>query len=104
MELQTALNYKGLEDRRVMAISTLGLLVVMPFFCATVIYADQNRGTPEQREACTADAFRLCSSYIPDPNKVEICLRRNKLDLSASCRLVFDQNAARARRPQEGRH
>jgi hypothetical protein len=37
---------------------------------------------PEQRAACAPDAFRLCAGYIPDPTRVEECLRQNKSDLS----------------------
>jgi hypothetical protein len=39
------------------------------------------------------DAFRLCSSFIPDPASVEQCLRQNKSDLSDACRSVFEQSA-----------
>ena len=52
--------------------------------------AQENRGTAEQRAACTPDAFRLCSAYIPDPAGVEACLRLRKSDLSGACRAVFD--------------
>ncbi len=52
--------------------------------------AQENRGTPEQRAACTPDAFRLCSAYIPDASGVEACLRLKKSDLSEACRAVFD--------------
>jgi hypothetical protein len=63
-------------------------------FSATAAFAQDNRGTPEQRAACTPDAFRLCSSYIPDPGSVEQqCLRQNKSNLSEACRLVFDEGA-----------
>ena len=61
-------------------------------FCATTAFAQANRGTPEQRAACTPDAFRLCSSYIPDPTAVEYCLRQNKSGLSNACRSVFEQS------------
>jgi hypothetical protein len=46
---------------------------------------------PEQRAACTSDAFKLCSSNIPDAAKVETCLRQNKSGLSNACRSVFEQ-------------
>jgi hypothetical protein len=59
--------------------------------CATSAFAQENHGTPEQRAACTSDAFRLCSSYIPDATKVEACLRQHKSGLSNACRSVFDQ-------------
>jgi hypothetical protein len=61
--------------------------------CATTASAQENRGTPEQRAACAPDAFRLCSSYILDPIRVEQCLRQSKSDLSDGCRLVFEQGA-----------
>jgi hypothetical protein len=61
------------------------------FLCATSAFAQENRGSPEQRAACTSDAFRLCSSYIPDATKVEYCLRQNKSDLSDACRSVFEK-------------
>ena len=64
--------------------------------CNAVALAQENRGTPEQRAACTPDAFRLCSNYIPDASKVESCLRQRKLDLSDACRSVFEQPAATA--------
>jgi len=61
--------------------------------CATTASAQENRGTPEQRAACVPDAFRLCAGYIPDPTRVEHCLRQNKSDLSDACRSVFEQSA-----------
>lgn len=64
-------------------------------FSATAAVA-QERGTPEQRAACAPDAFRLCSSYIPDPSGVEACLRQQKARLSSPCRALFDQRAAGA--------
>lgn len=59
-------------------------------------FAQEDRGTPEQRAACAPDAFRLCISYIPDPIQVESCLRQRKADLSEACRLVFDHGSSTA--------
>ncbi len=61
--------------------------------CATTASAQENRGTPEQRAACAPDAFRFCVGYIPDPTRVESCLRQNRSDLSDACRAVFEQSA-----------
>jgi hypothetical protein len=61
--------------------------------CAASALAQENTGTSEQRAACTPDAFRLCAGYIPDPTRVEHCLRQNKSDLSDACRSVFEQSA-----------
>ena len=61
--------------------------------CATTASAQENRGTSEQRAACAPDAFRFCVGYIPDPTRVEYCLRQNMSDLSDACRSVFEQSA-----------
>ncbi len=73
----------------------LCVLVAVVFF-QTTVFADDNRGTPQQRAACTPDAFRLCAGYIPDAGRVENCLRQKKFDLSGPCRSVFDRNASSA--------
>jgi hypothetical protein len=59
-------------------------------------FAQEDRGTPEQRAACAPDAFRLCAGYIPDATNVEACLRQKKSDLSDACRAVFEHAAATA--------
>ena len=61
--------------------------------CVTTASAQENRGTPEQRAACAPDAFRFCIGYMPDPTRVESCLRQNMSDLSDACRSVFEQSA-----------
>ena len=45
--------------------------------------------TAEQQQACTGDAFRLCSSDIPDIDRVTACMIRNKSQLSPPCRAQF---------------
>ncbi len=69
------------------------IAVLAVLFCATAAFAQENRGTPEQGAACAPDAFRFCSTYIPDPTGVEQCLRQNKSGLSEACRTVFEQSA-----------
>lgn len=44
------------------------------------------QGTPQQREACEADANRVCQAYIPDAIAIERCLRGNAGSISAACR------------------
>jgi hypothetical protein len=69
------------------------IALMATLLCATTAFAQENRGTPEQRAACAPDAFRLCAGSIPDPARVEQCLRQNKSDLSDACRLVFELSA-----------
>jgi hypothetical protein len=46
-------------------------------------------GTAEQQEACTPDAIKLCSMFIPDPNRVKDCLIQRIAALSLRCREVI---------------
>jgi hypothetical protein len=43
---------------------------------------------------CTGDAFRLCSSEIPNIPKITACMIKKKNDLSAGCRTVMDKELA----------
>jgi hypothetical protein len=45
--------------------------------------------TPEQQQACTPDAFRLCGDAIPDVDRVTVCMIRKKSELSPGCRVYF---------------
>ncbi|CAN7672092.1 hypothetical protein LJR220_006405 [Bradyrhizobium sp. LjRoot220] len=45
--------------------------------------------TPEQEQACTGDAFRLCSSEIPNVERVTACMVARKSQLSPPCRAHF---------------
>jgi hypothetical protein len=45
--------------------------------------------TPEQEQMCTGDAFRLCSSDIPDVDRVTACMVRQRSQLSPGCRAFF---------------
>ena len=53
--------------------------------------------TPEQEQACTGDAFRLCSSEIPDVGRVTACMVAKKSQLSPPCRVAV-QAGSRAQR------
>jgi hypothetical protein len=45
--------------------------------------------TSEQEQMCTGDAFRLCSSDIPDVDRVTACMVRQRSQLSPGCRAFF---------------
>ena len=47
------------------------------------------QGTAEQKAACEADAFKFCGSDIPDPAKIEACLRAKLSQISPTCRAQF---------------
>jgi hypothetical protein len=45
--------------------------------------------TPEQEQACTPDAMRLCGAYIPDVDRITACMIERKSQLSPECRRFF---------------
>ena len=73
---------------RVLSVAT-AVAISLTSFAAHAVEA-----TAEQRRACTPDAFRLCSSHIPNVEAITACMRANKSKLSAECKLVFDKPAS----------
>ena len=49
--------------------------------------------TAEAQQMCTGDAFRLCSSEIPNIPKITACMIKHRADLSPGCRAVMDKDA-----------
>ena len=45
--------------------------------------------SPEQQQACTPDAMRLCSAFIPDVDRITVCMIQKKSQLSPECRAHF---------------
>lgn len=45
--------------------------------------------TAEQQQLCTGDAMRLCSSEIPDIDRVTACMIAKRSLLSDGCKSVF---------------
>jgi len=64
------------------------------FACGTLVLAGAlvcqlaaavAQGSPEAREACTPDAMRLCSEFIPDVAKITACMKKKHRELSKEC-------------------
>ena len=51
--------------------------------------------TAEAQQMCTGDAFRLCSSEIPNIPKITACMIKHRADLSPGCRAVMDKDMAK---------
>jgi hypothetical protein len=68
----------------------LKLALLLATGLATVLVSGESRAyTAEQQQACSPDAFRLCSAEIPDVDRVTACMVRNKSQLSPQCRAFF---------------
>lgn len=51
------------------------------------------------QQQCTGDAFRLCSSEIPDIGRITACMVKNRSSLSSGCRIELDKGlVARSQR------
>jgi hypothetical protein len=48
----------------------------------------------EAQQMCTGDAFRLCSSEIPDVSRITACMMKQRASLSAGCRMVMEKDVA----------
>ncbi|WP_315785845.1 MULTISPECIES: hypothetical protein [unclassified Bradyrhizobium] len=49
----------------------------------------------EAQQMCTGDAFRLCSSEIPNIPAITACMIKNRSSLSSGCRAVLDKEVSR---------
>jgi hypothetical protein len=52
-------------------------------------------GSAEQRAACTPDVFRLCSSEIPNVDRIVACLKQQRPNLSKPCQAVMNSPIAK---------
>jgi len=50
----------------------------------------------DQRRLCTGDVFRLCSSEIPDRDRIIACMMKQRASLSDGCRSVFGRPSERS--------
>ena len=48
----------------------------------------------EAQAQCTGDAFRLCSSEIPNVPKITACMFKHRSILSTGCRALMDRDLA----------
>jgi hypothetical protein len=77
-----------------------GLLLATALSMA-MLPSESKAYTPEQQQACSDDAFRLCGPAIPDVDRVTACMVSKKEQLSPGCRVFFrpDPPEADARAP-----
>jgi hypothetical protein len=66
----------------------LGLAVAAVSF-ASVVPTSVHAYTPEQQQACSPDAMRLCGEFVPDVDRITACMIQKKSQLSPECRRFF---------------
>ena len=75
----------------------LGILAGLPSL-ALAETTDKYHVTPQEKAACTEDAVRLCIQAYPDEDKLIVCMKTNRSQLSPGCLVVFDAGLKRRRR------
>lgn len=72
------------------AILTLTIATTLGAMTSTQSFAY----SAEAQQQCTGDAFRLCSSEIPNVPKITACMFKHRAELSPGCRSVMDRDLA----------
>jgi len=71
-----------------------GLVLAFALAVSTVSSTASFAFSAEAQQMCTGDAFRLCSSEIPNIPKITACMFKHKAELSSGCRAVMDKELA----------
>jgi hypothetical protein len=61
----------------------------------TLVSSQSFAFSAEAQQMCTGDAFRLCSSDIPNIPAVTACMIKNRSSLTPSCRAVLDREVSK---------
>jgi len=73
-----------------------GSLMVATAFTLGMLTTTSQAYTAEQQQMCSGDAMRLCSSEVPDVDRVTACMMRQRASLSEGCKAVFRAEPAGA--------
>ncbi|MBR0968074.1 hypothetical protein JQ554_28690 [Bradyrhizobium diazoefficiens] len=94
--MTTSLNAKSFSARSLSSkirdtSLALGFAAIVSIVSTTSSFAF----SAEAQQQCTGDAFRLCSSDIPNIPRITACMMKHRTDLSAGCRAVMDKDLAK---------
>jgi hypothetical protein len=78
-------------------IRTAGLALAFAVSLSALCSTESFAFSAEAQEKCTGDAFRLCSSEIPNVPKITACMMKNRSSLSSGCRAVMERDLAAAK-------
>jgi hypothetical protein len=71
-----------------------GLVLAFAVSLSTLSSTSSFAFSAEAQQMCTGDAFRLCSSEIPNVSKITACMMAKRASLSSGCRTVMDRDLA----------
>ena len=69
--------------------------LVLAIALSTSLISSQSFAFSAEAQAmCTGDAFKFCSSEIPNIPAITACMFKHKAELSSGCRAVMDKEVA----------
>jgi hypothetical protein len=74
-----------------------GLMLGFALSLSALLSTQSFAFSEEARAQCTGDAFRLCSSEIPNIPAITACMYKHRAQLSTGCRTVMDKDLAASR-------
>ena len=83
-----------MTNLRTQTIRQAGLIVAFAVSISAISSTSSFAFSAEAQSMCTGDAFRLCSSEIPNIPKITACMVKNRASLSTGCRTVMDRDFA----------
>jgi hypothetical protein len=86
-----------MTSHRFKAAQRIGAILALAVSMSALSTSSSFAFSDEAQQMCTGDAFRLCSSEIPNVPKITACMRKQRASLSAACRQVMDKDDAAAR-------
>jgi hypothetical protein len=83
--------------------ATAGALTLLMVAGSTTPAAAQSSDAADR---CTPDVMRLCSEFIPDANRIVVCLKAKRRQLSPSCLSVMTsgKGSQKAKKRRARRH
>jgi hypothetical protein len=75
-------------SRKLFLLATIALSALGGLSNATS-FAQDHKGTPQEQNACSRDASRLCRKELGNDDAVQSCLQANRAKLSRTCSKVF---------------
>jgi hypothetical protein len=100
-----SINETGIEVNWETAMAACGLKISLKLAAAlslSIISSAGNAYTPEQQQLCSNDAIRLCSSDIPDVDRITACMTRQRSLLSPACKAFFPTDEAKKTKKPSG--
>lgn len=64
-------------------------VMIATALCCSLLSTVAQAYTPEEQQACSGDAMRLCGPEVPDVDRITACMIARKQELSPGCRVFF---------------